>query len=173
MTFSTCPYWSKTSQERGKQIKRQQSSQNSKLAAITRSTRWRVFATVRFTPQSWKRAIYQDSTIQYPRKTTSKTKAPENLHQQCTTSRNQLAPSIKTTSINQQQPFHPQIWPHQWPNALPCLMLTESGSAVNSFVACRKRQSIILLLTNQSQNSGSVFFSFFSFSVDQGFWVFH
>ena len=173
MTFSTYPCQSRTPQGRGGWTRRQRSSQNSKPAAITRSTRWRVFATTQFTPGSQKRATYQASTTQYPGKATPRTKVPGNLHQQCSTSGNQLAPSIRTTPINQQQPLRQQIWPRQWPSAPPRPMLTASGSAVDPLAACGRRQSISLLLTNPPQNLRSVFSSFFLFSVDQGFRVFH
>ena len=41
-------------------------------------------------PESWKQAIYQASTTWYPGKATVKTKARRNLHQQYSTSKNEL-----------------------------------------------------------------------------------
>ena len=135
--------------------------------------RWRVFATARFMLESRKRATYQASTTWYPGKATLRTKTPKNLHQQYSTFGNQLAPSIKITPINQQQPLRPQIWLCQWPSAPSHPMLTASGSAVNRLGACGRRRSISLLLTNPPLNLGSIFPSFFPFSVDQGFRVIH
>ena len=173
MTFSIYPSQSITSQGRVGLTRRQRKSQNSKPAAITKSTRWRVFATARFTPGSQKQATYQASSNWYAGKTTQKAKAPGNLHQQCSNSGNRLASSIRTNPINQQQPLCLQIWPCQQPSALPRPMLTASGSAVDPLAACKRRQSISPLLTNQPQNPESVFSSFFVFSIDQSFRVFH
>ena len=65
------------------------------------------------------------------------------------------------------------MWPRQWPSAMFRLMLMASRSVVDLLGICGRRQSISLLLTNQPWNLEYVFLSFFSFSVDQGFRVFH
>ena len=113
MMFFTCHCWSRTPPGRGGWTRMWR---NSRPAALTRSTRWKGFGTVRSMRRSQQQVTYRASTTWYHGRVTLRKRTPGSLHRQCNTSGSWSAPSTRIIPTSRQQPPFESILHLPWLN---------------------------------------------------------
>ena len=133
--FFTCHCWSRTPPGRGGWTRMWR---NSRPAALTRSTRWKGFGTVRSMRRSQQQVTYRASTTWYHGRVTLRKRTPGSLHRQYNTSGSWSAPFTKIILISQRQPLLPPILRLQWLD-LRCLGPVVSLSRLPNKSAVNRR----------------------------------